>query len=123
MAVDKVAANRFIKQAIAQAVRAKDQPSRTTDQGSTPGPSRIQVQPIPAGAMGKMLARAEWETQAQEDVEEEEEDLEVFYEAGDGANTYADVEMTGDETLASTPLHVGKGKTDILSEQHSGMSI
>lgn len=80
MTIDKVAASRFIKHAIAQAVRAQDQPSQTADQEPTPGPSKIQVQPIPAGAATKMHARAEWEKQVQEAIEEEE-DLEVFDEA------------------------------------------
>jgi len=48
-------------------------------------------------------------------VEEVEEDLEVFNEAEDCDNADADVEMTDDKTSASTPLPVGKAKTDISS--------
>lgn len=123
MAVDKAAANRFIKSAIAQAVRVKDQPPQPTGQEPTPGPSKIHAQPVPVGAVNKMLARAEWEKQVQEAEEEGEANLEVFDEAEDYANADAEVEMTDGKTLVSTPLPVGKGEIDVSSERHSGMSI
>ena len=122
MAVDKVAANRFIKHAIAQAVRVQGQSSQSIDQEPTPGPSKIQVQPVPTGAASKMLARAEWEKQVREAVEEEEEDLEVFDEAEDCADAGADVETTDKKTSASTSLPVGKGETETSSGQRPGMS-
>jgi exosome complex protein LRP1 len=123
MTIDKAVANRFIKHAIAQAVRAPDQSSQPADQELTPGPSRIQVHTVPAGATNKMLARAEWEKQVQEAVEEGEEDLEVFDEAEDRVTADADVEMTDGKTSAPTPFPVGKGETNISSESHSGMSV
>ena len=123
MALDKAVANRFIKHAIAQAVRAPDKSSQPTDQEPTPGPSRIQAHPVPAGAATKMLARAEWEKQVQGAVEDGEEDLEVFDEAEDCIEADADVEITDGKTPAPAPLPLGKGETNILSESHSGMSI
>ena len=122
-AIDKAAANRFIKHAIAQAVRAQGQSSEQTDQEPTPGPSNIQAQPAPVGAANKMLARAEWEKQVQEAAEEEEEDLEIIEEAEGHAIGSADVKMTDDKVLAPISLPVEVGETDVLSEQQSGMYI
>ena len=116
MTVDKSAANRFIKHAIAQAVGAQGQPSEPAVQGSTPGPSKVQEQPIPAGAVTKIIARAEWEKQVQEAEGEEEEDLEVFDEA-EGPN----LEIAEDKAPKSTPTRTGE--TTDFSEQRSGMSI
>ena len=122
--IDKAAANRFIKHAIAQAVRAPDQSSQPTDQKPAPGPSRIhQAQPLPPGAANKMLVRAEWVKQVQKAVEEEEEDLEVFDEDEDCQNANADVEMADHKTSAPAPLPVGKGETDTSSERHFGTSL
>jgi len=115
MAVDKAAANRFIKHAITQAVRSQGQPSaEPASQGPTPGPSKTPIQPVPAGATSKMLARAEWEKQVRTAAEEEEEDLEVFEETERNADAEADVEM-GDEVPAQT------GET-APQPQQSGMS-
>ncbi|KAF9785727.1 hypothetical protein BJ322DRAFT_1004557 [Thelephora terrestris] len=123
-AIDKAAANRFIKHAIAQAVRTQGQTSEPTDQEPTPGPSKIhvQAQSVPAGATKKMLARAEWEKQVQVAAEEEEEDLEIFEEAEGQAIADADVEMTDDKASAP-PLPMRAGETGVLSEQQSGMCI
>ena len=123
-AIDKAAANRFIKHAISQAVRTQGQTSEPTDQEPTPGPSKIhvQAQSVPAGATKKMLARAEWEKQVQVAAEEEEEDLEIFEEAEGQAIADADVEMTDDKASAP-PLPVRAGETGALSEQQSGMCI
>jgi len=118
MAIDKAAASRFIKHAIAQATQAQDQSSTEPgDRGPTPGPSRIPAQPIPAGATTKMLARAEWEKEVKEAAEEDEEDLEVFEETEGGANANAD-----DRTSAHTSLPVDTGETT-LPEQQSGMFV
>ena len=123
MTIDKAAANRFIKRAIAQAVRTQGQPSaEPANEEPTPGPSRIPAQPVPAGATNKMLARAEWENQVKEAVEEEEEDLEVFEETEDHANAEADVEMIDDETPAPPSLSAGAAET-ALPEQRPGMSV
>jgi len=122
MGIDKVAANRFIKHAISQAVRSQGQSSaEPAGQDPTPGPSKTPVQATPAGAANKMLARAEWEEQVRAVVEEEEEALEIFEETEENANADADVEM-GDETSASTSLPVGAGETTPLPQQ-PGMSV
>ena len=123
MAIDKVAANRFIKHAIAQAVRSQGQSSEPADEGPTPGPSKIQEQPVPTGATNKILARTEWEKQVQEAAEEEEEDLEIFEETQDRANVDGDVEMTGEKAPESPSPLVRTGEADTQSEQQSGMSI
>jgi len=123
MAIDKVAANRFIKHAIAQATRTQGQPStEPADQEPTPGSSKIPARPVPAGATNKMLARAEWEKQVKEAEEEEEEDLEVFEETEGYANADADVEMIDAEAPAPTSLSAGTGETT-PSEQQPGMFI
>jgi hypothetical protein len=114
MTVDKVAANRFIKHAIAQATRVQIPTSEPTEKEPIPGPSKIQIQPVPTGAANKMLVRAEWEKQAQE-TSEEEEGLEVFDETEGYADADADVEMT-DENL-SKPAHLPMGT------EKSGMSF
>ena len=120
MAVDKVAANRFIKHAISQAVRSQGQPSaELVNQGPTPGPSKAPVRPAPAGATNKMLARAEWEKQVRTAAEEEEEDLEVFEETQGNAGEDADVEM-GDKASASTSLPAEAEET--TPQQQPGMS-
>ena len=123
MAVDKVAANRFIKHAITQAVRSQGQPSvEPASQGLTPGPSKTPVQPAPVGATNKMLARAEWEKQVKTAAEEEEEDLEIFEETERNADAEADIEM-GDnlKAPASTSLSVETGEA-IPQSQQPGMS-
>ncbi|KAF9650346.1 hypothetical protein BDM02DRAFT_3093411 [Thelephora ganbajun] len=123
MAIDKAAANRFIKHAIAQATLAQDQSSaEPIDQQPTPGPSRLPVQPVPVAATSKMLARAEWERQVKEAAEEEEEDLEVFEDTEGYANADTDIEITDDKRSAQTSLPVGTGEAT-LSEQQLGMSI
>ena len=123
MSIDKAAANRFIKSAIAQAVRTQGQPSaEPANEEPTPGPSRIPAQPVPAGATNKMLARAEWEQQVKDAVEEEEEDLEVFEETEDHANAEADVEMIDNEAPAPLSLSTGTAKA-ALHEQQPGMSV
>lgn len=123
MTIDKAAANRFIKRAIAQAVRTQGQPSaEPANEEPTPGPSRILAQPVPAGATSKMLARVEWEKGVKEAEEEEEEDLEVFEETEDQANAEADVEMIDDETPAPPSLSAGVAET-ALPEQRPGMSV
>lgn len=123
MAIDKVAANRFIKHAIAQATRTQGQPSvEPAGQEPTPGSSKIPAQPVPAGATNKMLARAEWEKQVKGAEGEEEEDLEVFEETEGYTNADADVEMIDNEAPAPTSLSVGTEETT-RSEQQPGMFI
>jgi len=123
MAIDKAAANRFIKHAITQATRTQGQPSaEPADHQPTPVPSEIPVRPVPAGATNKMLARAEWENQVKEAAGEEEEDLQVFEETDGYTNADADVEMIDDEAPAPTSLSVGAGETT-PSERRPGTFV
>ena len=118
-AIDKAAANRFIKHAIAQAVRIQDQP-QPIDKEPTPGPSKIQAQPVPTGAANKILARAEWEKEVREDTEDEE-DLEIFEEAEGHANEEGDVGMPDANASAPTLPPIQAGEAAIPSGQLTGM--
>ena len=125
MAIDKAAANRFIKHAISQAVRSQGQPpTELAEKVPTPGPSEIPAQPAPVAATNKMLARAEWEKEVRTAAEEEEEDLEVFEETEENADADGDADLTYDTASASAPtfLPVGAGETAV-SQQKPGMSI
>ena len=123
MAIDKAAANRFIKHAISQAVQSQSQSSAgPADQGPTPGSSKTPAQPAPVGATNKMLARAEWESQVRAAAEEEEEDLEVFEETEGNANPDAEVEMAGDQVSEPPSLPAGMAETP-PSQQQPGMYI
>ncbi|KAI0640012.1 hypothetical protein C8Q77DRAFT_101196 [Trametes polyzona] len=114
-AVDKAAANRFIKHAIAQ-VRAQRPPGES--EGShirfdadgnapAPAPSGPSASEIAPKVTSKMRARAEYERQLAEQGSEEEDQLEVFAdEDGDGE------EGSGgsDEPEAKSSQGKGKGK-------------
>ncbi|KAF7791607.1 hypothetical protein EIP86_002624 [Pleurotus ostreatoroseus] len=78
MAIDKAAANRFIKHAIAQ-----------VKYGRPPGQDEeVSTVRVPVKVTSKMVARAEYEEQLREEgSEEEEEDLQVFDEAEDEAQS------------------------------------
>ncbi|KAI0360971.1 C1D-domain-containing protein [Trametes cingulata] len=94
-AVDKAAANRFIKHAIAQ-VRAQRPPGdnegsshiRFDAQGNAPSPASIPVK-----VTSKMRERAEYERQlAEQGSDEEEDELEVFDEGQEAAETEGEPE-------------------------------
>ncbi|OCH95677.1 C1D-domain-containing protein [Obba rivulosa] len=93
MTVDKGAANRFIKNAIAQ-VREQRPPGDNEGQG----PSHIRFNqdgsaPIPVKVTSKMIARAEYQKQLEAVGSEEESELEVIEdadEASDGKVTKKD---------------------------------
>lgn len=110
-AIDKAAAGRFIKHAIAQAKSAvssssKDDPIPPADSSSAP---RVEVK-----VTSKMRARAEYEKELNEGREESEDEdggLEVFDEdaemevVGDGEET-----QTATETVTNPPSSKSTGK-------------
>ncbi|KIM70071.1 hypothetical protein SCLCIDRAFT_503486 [Scleroderma citrinum Foug A] len=106
LGIDKQAAGRFIKHAIAQAknVQLVDETEEDAE-SSTTGPSTT----IPVKVTAKMLERAEYEKKLKETADEEEEDLEVF-----GENVEEDYPMDdADELPADVPSDVrsaDKGK-------------
>ena len=106
LGIDKQAAGRFIKHAIAQAKNVQLVNETEEDaESSTAGPSTA----IPVKVTAKMLERAEYEKKLKETADEEEEDLEVF-----GENVEEDYPMDDvDELPADVPSDVrsaDKGK-------------
>ncbi|KAK7686685.1 hypothetical protein QCA50_010285 [Cerrena zonata] len=110
--VDKAAANRFIKHAIAQVKLM-----RTPGEGEA-GPSNTHIrfdeegnsEPIPVKVTSKMLARAQYEKELKEQGSEEEGDLEVYEEGGDA-------EMEDEAPEQSSSKQKGKGKAVAEEEQ------
>lgn len=90
--VDKNAANRFIKHAIAQAALGRP-PGQ--DEGASSSSEAVKV---PVKVTSKMIARAQYEQELKEQSEDEDE-LEVFED---------EVEM--EDTTSSSILDKGKGK-------------
>ncbi|OJT12042.1 Nuclear nucleic acid-binding protein C1D [Trametes pubescens] len=91
--VDKAAANRFIKHAIAQ-VRAQRPPGdnegpshiRFNEDGGAPSPAAAPAAAIPIKVTSKMRARAEYEQQlAEQGSDEDADELEVFEDGEGGA--------------------------------------
>ncbi|KAI0673735.1 hypothetical protein C8Q78DRAFT_1018635 [Trametes maxima] len=115
--VDKAAANRFIKHAIAQ-VRAQRPPGdnegpshiRFDAEGQVPKASASLPSSIPVKITSKMRARAEYERQLAEQgsEEEEEEELEVFGE-----------DEEEEESVAITSKDKGKGRA-VVEDNASG---
>ena len=103
-AVDKAAANRFIKHAIAQ-VKAQRPPG--DDEGA--GPSHIrfgengEATKLPVKVTSKMVARAQYEKELAEAVSEEEDALEVI-----------DDEEPSDTIDVNSRKDKGKGKVNII---------
>jgi len=96
--VDKSAANRFIKNAIAQVKYSRppgqDEGASSSKEGNTS---------VPVKMTSKMIARAQYEKELKEQESEEEEDLEVFEDN--------DVNEAMDEdTPPPTAINKGKGK-------------
>ncbi|KAI0778772.1 hypothetical protein BD413DRAFT_511636 [Trametes elegans] len=129
-AVDKAAANRFIKYAIAQ-VRAQRPPGqdegasasthiRFDADGKAPSEEVTVAAPsIPVKVTSKMRARAEYERQLAEQGSEEEDGLEVFGEGGEegeGEGEGAEGEDEGDEMPSVAISSKDKGKGRALDE-------
>ncbi|KAG1757046.1 Sas10/Utp3/C1D family-domain-containing protein, partial [Suillus lakei] len=77
LGIDKAAASRFIKHAIAQAKLVRvEEPNNTSH-----GPASSSSERVPVKITSKMAERAEYEKNLEELGSEEEEDLEVFDEA------------------------------------------
>ena len=128
-AVDKAAANRFIKHAIAQAKESAQTPGagassssgnthiRFDADGHAPASSTPRAPPAPGKVTSKMLARAEWQRKvaagqvASEDEDEDEDEadaLEVFDDEG-GADEEADEdEDAAPETVSSKAKDKGR---------------
>lgn len=100
LGIDKAAAGRFIKHAIAQAKLAKVEEPKNTAHGS----ASTNSEHVPVKITSKMVERAEYEKNLEKLGSEEEEDLEVFDEA----------EMSGDEDAmeeeALPPQDKGKSR-------------
>lgn len=86
LGLDKEAAERFIKHAIAQATNVtsveneRDDESMDAVVAPIPGPSTSVLERVPVKITSKMLERAEYERNLQELGDDEEEELEVFGE-------------------------------------------
>ncbi|KAG2118143.1 Sas10/Utp3/C1D family-domain-containing protein [Suillus discolor] len=107
LGIDKAAASRFIKHAIAQAKLVKaEEPSNTAH-----GPASSSSERVPVKITSKMAERAEYEKNLKELGSEEEEDLEVFVEA----------EVSGDddamEEEASLLPPQDKGKSRMVERE------
>jgi len=111
VAVDKAAANRFIKHAIAQ-VTAHRPP------GDDEAPAHIRFNedgstPIPVKVTSKMLAREQYQRELKEAGSEEDDDLEVIDDEGEPEAEIIDLRAA----------HTDKGKakaTDKEDPDHSG---
>lgn len=99
LGIDKAAAGRFIKHAIAQAKLVKVEGSNNTAHGATSTSSEH----VPVKITSKMAERAEYEKNLEELGSEEEEDLEVFDQP----------EVSGDEDAM---------EEDVLPPQDKGKS-
>lgn len=102
LGIDKAAASRFIKHAIAQAKLVKaEEPSNTAHE-----PASSSSERVPVKITSKMVERAEYEKNLKELGSEEEEDLEVFVEAEVSGNEDAMEE----EALPLPPQDKGKSR-------------
>ncbi|KAG6331964.1 hypothetical protein ID866_7127 [Astraeus odoratus] len=113
LGIDKEAAGRFIKHAIAQAKNARlvDEDEEEEDE-STAGPS-TSTERVPVKVTSKMLERAEYERNLREMGDEEEDDLEVFEEDEDVDEDYpmkAIEETPAEPTLDTQSVEKGKQK-------------
>ncbi|KAF9225346.1 C1D-domain-containing protein [Gyrodon lividus] len=113
LGIDKAAAGRFIKHAIAQAKNAQlmDEPSDDATPVASSGSKRVPVK-----VTSKMIARAEYEKEIKELGNEEEEDLEVFDDDDDDAMDIADGLP---EEARTRPLSLNKGKGRASNEEQS----
>ena len=108
LGIDKVAAARFIKHAIAQAKNAQ-----LVDEASDAGPeasSSSNNERVPIKVTSKMIARAKYEKELEELGSEEEDDLEVFdQEAVDDDEEAMETDGPPADTK-SISLEKGKGR-------------
>lgn len=106
LGIDKAAAGRFIKHAIAQAKLVQVQePSNVAH-----GPASTSSERVPVKITSKMAERAEYKKNLEELGSEEEEDLEVFDEA----------ELSGDEDAMeedALPPPQDKGKSQMVESE------
>lgn len=120
--IDKAAAGRFIKHAIAQAKNAHlvDEPSdaATATATATAASSSSNHERVPVKVTSKMMARAEYEKELKELGSEEEEDLEVFDEEAAVKDDEAMI-TTDDPPEETRPMRLDKGKGRASEEEQS----
>ncbi|KAH9949385.1 hypothetical protein B0H21DRAFT_728722 [Amylocystis lapponica] len=92
--IDKAAANRFIRHAIAQVKYGRPP-------GDDEGPAEPSEVRVPVKMTSKMLARAQYQKELDEAGSEEEEDLEIIEDAGSDA---------AEEEMPPAPSRQDKGK-------------
>ncbi|KAG6380787.1 hypothetical protein JVT61DRAFT_5171 [Boletus reticuloceps] len=116
MGIDKAAAERFIKYAIAQAKNARlvDEPADGPLASSSSSHERVPVK-----VTTKMVARAEYEKELKELGSEEEEDLEVFEET-DVEDEAIDIADPPPEEPRYTRLDKGKGRASGEEQSKGG---
>lgn len=116
LGIDKVAAGRFIKHAIAQAKNARlvDEPS----DAATVASSSSNHERVPVQVTSKMVARAEYEKELKELGSEEEEDLEVFDEEAAVGDDEA-MDTADDPPEETRPMRLDKGKGRAAEEEQS----
>lgn len=103
--VDKAAANRFIKHAIAQVKYGRPP-------GQDEGADDVNTARVPVKVTSKMVARAEYEKKIREEESEEEDELQVFDEAQEEDQSGA----------SSSSESKGKGKAVEMAD-HNETSI
>ncbi|KIJ66399.1 hypothetical protein HYDPIDRAFT_26750 [Hydnomerulius pinastri MD-312] len=105
LGIDKAAAGRFIKHAIAQAknIQLVDELSDSAAPVASSSSERVPVK-----VTSKMIERAEYEKNLKDLRSEEEEDLEVFDE--DAAADEEDASVTEEPAARPPPLNKGKGR-------------
>ncbi|KAH0837940.1 hypothetical protein J3R83DRAFT_6174 [Lanmaoa asiatica] len=121
LGIDKAAAGRFIKHAIAQAKNAQllDEPSDVVAAVS----SSSNHERVPVKVTSKMVARADYEKEIKELGSEEEEDLEVFDEEPAAEDEEAmDTADASPEDTRSTGVDKGKGRAS-EEEQSKGEEV
>ncbi|KAI6112430.1 hypothetical protein EDD16DRAFT_1709790 [Pisolithus croceorrhizus] len=127
--LDKEAAERFIKHAIAQVTNAKSAENEREDESMdavappTPGPSTSVLTRVPLKITSKMLERAEYERNLKELGDEEEDELQVF-----GETLAEDYPMgdTPDGLELESPMGtvpVEKGKTNMREEPNQADQV
>ncbi|KAI6133625.1 hypothetical protein EDD17DRAFT_1475825 [Pisolithus thermaeus] len=116
--LDKEAAERFIKHAIAQVTNATSPENEREDESVaavaalTPGPSTSVLERVPLKITSKMLERAEYERNLKELGDEEEDELQVFgetlaedYPIGDAPDG-----LELESPMGTVPVEKGKNK-------------
>lgn len=113
LALDKAAANRFIKSAISSIQFTSQRPPGQDEGMPEAGGSTAK---IPIRVTSKMIARAEYEKELKEAGSEEEDELEVFNDEEDDADMAVDDEQEKEDVTSDQ----GKGKGRALDPDSEG---